>query len=882
MSTPPKILNRLLEWIIDYKERENLTGDFAEVYSDIVNESGYVRAVSWYLFQICKLIPVTVIESLIWSITMFNNYFKIAFRNLRKQKSYSLINISGLALGITVTILILLYVRAELSYDSFNVKADRIYRLERHNLRPDGSLGGSGNSLAPSFTPILEKEFSEFEHIARLFNTQTRVTYNDKSFMENNIFFAEYDIFAIFTLPMVEGDSATALTKPFTVVLSESISKKYFGSEDPMGKSVEIFGETFQVTGVIKDTPVLSHIHFDILPSYLSLRGYGGSYNIKDDYFLGSDNFSDNVTYTYALLAPNADPDDIYSRIPAALNRNVPPITKSNGEVVELGKVVNVGLRNIRNIHIRDDGETDIEPTTDSVYITLFTIVAIFILIIACVNFINLSTARAAKRAKEIGLRKVVGAVRSSLITQFIGESIFLSFLAVLLAIIFTLLIIPYFAAFTGTELNFNLFSDPFALLLLLGVFLTSGLISGIYPALYLSSFNSASILRGEITKGTKGVLFRKVLVVFQFTISAALIMCVGIIFKQMNFMRNADLGFDKENIILIPAEQFIRNNWKDFKNNLLRNSNIISVTASKRSPSSFLDDNPGFDIEINGKVLKTPCPMPHNRVWYDFFKTYKMEIIAGRDLSEKYATDDSLAYIINETACKRLGFANPNDAIGIPIQPYGTTKGTIVGVVKDFNYETLRNDIIPIVTYIGGFVNTVSIRIAPNDFQKTIDYIREIYTQYNPGSDMEYTFLDDKLDALYKNEANMMEMFGYFSFLAIIIGCLGLFGLAAFTAEQKTKEIGIRKTLGASVFNISYLLSRQFAKWIIIANILAIPAVYYFMSDWLNNFAYRTEIGVSVFIVSILVSLVIAVVTVSIQTIKAALANPANTLRTE
>ncbi len=882
MSTPPKILNRLLEWTVDYKERENLSGDFSEVFNDIVRKSGYTRALSWYLFQICKLISVTAIESLIWSLAMFNNYFKIAFRNLKKQKSYSLINITGLALGIAVCILMLLYVRSELSYDTFNKKADRIYRLERQGLTEDGGIRYQSNTLAPSFTIFLEKDFPEFEHIARIYQASTRVKYGRRNFMEDNIFFAEDDLFDIFTLPMIKGDPKTALVQPFSVVLSESTAHKYFGSEDPMGKNLELFGEEFKVTGIIKDTPKLSHIHFDVIPSYLSLKGSGGSYNIKDDYFLGVDNFSDNVTFTYALLKENVNVENLHSQIPNFLDRTIPPVTLSDGRVVEVSKQMNIAFRNILDIHIRTGGDTDIEPTTDVAYITLFTLVAIFILIIACVNFINLSTARASKRAKEVGLRKVVGAVRSSLIAQFIGESVFLSFLAVILAVIIIVLVIPYFEVFAGTVINFDIFGDPSIILLLLGVFLTTGLIAGIYPAIYLSSFNSASILRGEITKGTKGAFFRKVLVVFQFTISAALIMCVGIIFKQMDFMRNADLGFDKENVILIPAELSIRNNWDDFKNNLLRNSNVIAVTASKRSPSASLADNPGFDIEINGEIRKSPIAMPHNRVWYDFFKTYKMEIVAGRDLSEYYATDDSLAYVINETACKQLGLAGPNDAIGLPIQPYGSTKGQIVGVVKDFNYETLRNAILPIVTYIAGYVNTISIRIAPTDFQKTIEYIKEIYTQYNPGADMEYTFLDDKLDTLYKNEANMMELFSYFSLLAIIIGCLGLFGLAAFTAEQKIKEIGIRKTMGASVINISFLLSKQFAKWVLIANIVAIPAVYYFMLGWLDNFAYKTTIGIWIFISAVLISLLIAVLTVSLQTVKAAMANPADTLRTE
>jgi putative ABC transport system permease protein len=882
MVKPPKILETILQFIVEYDERESLCGDFTETYVLILNESGKTQALSWYLFQITKLIPVFILESLTWSLVMFSNYFKIALRNLLNQKTYSFINISGLALGIATCLIIFLYLRAELSYDTFHEHSDRIFRLERHNIGPNGEIMRSGNTLAPSFTILLEKDFPEFEHIVRLYQSQTRVEYGKINFIESNLFFAEHDIFEVFTLPMVKGDPATALSNPFSVVLSQSTAQKYFGYEDPIGKNLEFFNNVFEVTGIIEDTPKYSHIHFDIIPSYLSLKGYGGSYNIKEDYFLGADNFTDNVTYTYARITPNADPNILYSKIPDFLDKNLPPVTLGDGRVKKVSELINIGFRNITDIHIREDGATDIEPTTDSAYITIFTLVAVFILIIACVNFINLSTARGAKRAKEVALRTVVGATRSSLITQFLGESVFLSFLALFLALILVFLSLPYFETFIGTDLNFNILTDPFIIIILVGIFLTAGFISGMYPAFYLSSFNSATIFRGDITKGSKGTFFRKVLVVFQFAISAALIMSVSIIYNQMDFMRNADLGFDKENVLMIPMDQKMRNNYNAFKQNLLQKTSIISVTASKRAPSSFLADAPGFEIELNGEVRKRPFNMPHNRVWHDFFKTYKMEIIAGRDLSTEYPTDDSLAYILNETACRRLGIDNPNDVLGARFKAAGYVEGKVIGVVKDFNYETLRNDIVPVVTYISGYVNTMAIRIAPGNYQESIDYINTVYSKYNPGTTLEYSFLDDRLDALYKNETAMMELFGYFSILALIIGCLGLLGLAAFTAELKTKEIGIRKTLGASVSNITFLLSYQFTRWVFIANLIALPIIYIYMNDWLNNFAFRTSIEVSMFVISIAISLLIAITTVGSQTIKVAMQNPVTALRTE
>lgn len=879
---PPKLLDLFLQYIVDESEQESLSGDFSEVYVARVEESGVFMAILWYVFQILKLIPVMIIQSILWSFIMLSNYFKIAMRNLFRQKAYSFINISGLALGIATCLIIFLYLRAELSYDTFHEHGDRIFRLERQNLGPNGEVTGSGNTLAPSFTLLLEKDFPEFENIARIYHRPLRVEYGENNFVESNVFFAEHDIFEVFTLPMVQGDPANALVNPFSVVISQSTALKYFGSADPMGKNLEFFSNVFEVTGVIKDTPRYSHIHFDVVPSYLSLKGQGGSYNIKEDYFLGSDNFTDNVTYTYAKIAANTDPKVLHLKFPEFLDSNIPPVTLGDGSIKKVSQLVSIGFRSITDIHIRAGGEVDIEPTTDSAYISIFTLVAIFILIIACVNFINLSTARGAKRAKEVGLRSVVGANRSSLITQFIGESVFLSFIAVLLAVVLVVLSLPYFEAFIGTELNFSIINDPFILLVLTGIFLTAGIVSGLYPAFYLSSFSSASILRGEITKGHKGTFFRKALVVFQFAISAALIMSVSVVNSQMNFMRMADLGFDKENVLLISMDKEVRNKYDDVKRNLMQNAPILAVTASKRAPSSFLNDAPGFEIELDGEVRKNPLNMPHNRVWYDFFKTYKMEIIAGRDLSIEYPTDDSLAYVLNETACRQLGIENPNDVLGANFKAAGYTQGKVIGVVKDFNYETLRNDIVPIVTYISGYVNTMAIRIAPGNYQKSIAYIKNIFSKYYPGRNFEYSFLDDKLDALYKNEAKMMEMFSYFSAFALVIACLGLFGLAAFTVEQRVKEIGIRKTLGATVSNLTFILSFQFTRWIIIANLIAFPIVYYFMANWLNNFSYHTEISLFVLLLSLIVSLIIGVLTVSSQTLKAATRNPVTSLRVE
>ncbi|MFC2083608.1 ABC transporter permease [Bacteroidota bacterium] len=815
---------------------------------------------------------------------MLRNFIKIAYRNLINQRIYSLINISGLAIGIAVCIIILLYIRAERSYDKHNEHVDNIYRLEVQFLNSNGEVKGAFSSLAPSYTIFLEKEFPEIRNITRIYKARdARITKKTNSFIEQNVFFAENDIFEIFTIPMTSGNPEKALTDPFSVVLSETAAEKYFGNEDPIGENLKIRDKTYQVTGIIKDSPYYSHIHFDIIASYLSLRDLGGSYNIEEDYFLGTDNFSDNVTYTYARLTEGTDEVKLQSKMPEFLNRTLPIFHTEDGRIVYGSQRTNIFLRKLTDIHLQAHNPNEIEPAGDEGYVNLFTMVAIFILIIACVNFINLSTARGTKRAKEVGLRKVSGADRKLLLSQFIGESIFLSLISMVIAVILVLLVLPYIEGIVGTSLKLYLMFNLSGVLLLIGVFLITGLISGIYPAIILSSFKPAAILRGEITKGVRGALFRKILVVFQFVISAILIISVSIIYKQMNYLMNTDLGFNRENVLLLPLDDSVESQWEDVKRNLLRDTRVVSATISKRAPSGRLLDSPGFEVEVNGEILKSTAHMPHNRVGYDFFKTYRMEMVAGRDFSIEHPTDDSLAYIINETACTRLGWKNPDDAIGARFTAYGFNEGRIIGVVKDFNYESLHQRIIPIVTYIAKrSANTIALRIASGNFKETLSYIENIFNQYNPGATLEYSFLDDKLEAQYHNEAKMLELFSYFSILTIIISCLGLLGLASYTAEQKTKEIGIRKALGATVSNISFLLSKQFAKWIIIANLIACVIVYFFMSSWLESFAYSTKMGILVFILGIGITLFIALATVSYQTMKAAIANPVEALKHE
>lgn len=881
----PKFLAFLLKQVVSDYDEESLLGDFEETYHYRAGETNGATATAWYLWHIAKLVPAHIKESVRWSGNMIKNYFKIALRIIRRHKGYSLINILGLALGMAVCILILFFVRYELSFDTQHRQADHLFRIERVWMGPDGSLRGGFCSVAPSFIPFMEEEFPEIEQIVRTANAgNVRVSLGDKHFIENRMFFAEEDIFEVFSLPLIEGDPSTALREPGTMVISESMAYKYFGSENPMGKQMKLREDDLvQVTGIMKDMPPNMHVHYDFLVSYVSLRGipYAGG---KDDYYLGTTNFSDNVTYSYMRLSQGADIDALRAKIPAFIDKNLGTRKDSDGNTIRASQSTMLLLTPVTDIHLHSRFPNELEPNFDIRYVRLFTIIAIFVLVIACINFMNLSTARATQRAKEVGLRKVVGANRRLLTSQFLGESVFFSFMAILLSLGLVAVVLPFFNNFSGRSLSFGFLLNPMGILILLGVLLTTGLVAGLYPAFYMSAFKSASILRGELTRGVRGVRLRTILVVFQFAISICLIICVGIVYRQMHYLMTADLGFQRDHIVMLPSDSVVRSKWEDIRQELVRSPHIEEATLSKRAPTGMLADAPGFWIEINGERQRSPFGMPHNRVTHDFFKTYNIRIVAGRDFSREYATDLTEAFILNETAVRRLGFASPEEAVGTLIGTFAPNKtGRVIGVAADFNYESLRQQIRPIITYLQpNQVNTVAMRVVRGRIPEALDHLKAVWARFHPESPVKYDFLDDRIVALYRNEAKMMQMFGYFSVFAIIISCLGLFGLASFTAARRTKEIGVRKVLGASLGNITFLLSKEFSRWVLLANLIAWPIAYFSMSKWLNNFAYHVFPGWLEFVLAALLTFLIALLTVSYQSLRAAAADPINSLRYE
>jgi putative ABC transport system permease protein len=817
---------------------------------------------------------------------MLKNYLVTAWRNIVKSKGFSLLNIAGLAVGLAVCILILLYVRAETSYDAYHEHVDRIYRVQNAWLNADGSIRGEFATLAPSYASILRSDFPEIERLARLFNrTGAIVKAGDRTFTEERFFFAEPEIFDILTLPFVQGDPATALNDVGGVVLSRTTARKYFGDEDPMGRGLVLPSANnleFRVTGVMEDVPPNSHVHFDFLASYITLKGLSGTGD--NDYFHGTRNFSDNVTAVFVrLAAPHRGPA-FQAKMPAFLDRHFPPREDEQGRLVKTSESRTLHVQKVKDIHLYAHTRSDFEPAGDARTVRLFTAIALFILAIACVNFVNLATARGVKRAREVGLRKVVGAARRTLAAQFLGESFLITFLALLLAVGLVVLALPAYGRFVGHAFGAGALFSPAGLGLGAAGFLLTGLAAGIYPALYLANFRPSTILRGELTRGRGGAALRKALVVFQFAISIALIFSVTVIVRQTRFLRTADIGFARDNIICVPVDSSVYRRWTDMKAALLREPSILAATLSKRAPAGRLLDSPGFWAEVGGERVQSAFGMPHNRVEQDFFKTYGMTLIAGRDFSEAIPTDAAEAFILNETAVRRLGFESPEAAVGAPFGTFAPNRnGRVIGVVRDFNYESMHEAIVPIVTYIApNQANTLSLRIAPGSLAKVVRHAQSVFDSISPAGPVKYDFLTDRLAALYRSEERAMRMFFFFSLLAVGVGCLGLFGLASFSAERRTKEIGVRKVMGASAPAIAGLLSREFVLWVAVANLVAWPAAYFAANEWLRGFAYRVSVGVAPFVLSAALALVIALVTVSYQAVRAAFADPVKALRYE
>jgi len=802
---------------------------------------------------------------------MLKNYLKIALRILRRYKAYSLINIAGLAIGLACCLLILAYVRHELSYDRYHQNTAQIYRVVEELDLPGNKIH---MAITPApFAPAMDNDLEEVVHAVRFMSSRNigekvLVRFQDRYFYEDKWFYADDAVFDIFTFPLAKGNPKTALKEPLSVVVTEEAARKYFGDEDPMGKVLNVTDEynqyDFLITGVLKNIPLNSHFRFDFLASFITLEKH---------YRFNLPNWFNHAYYTYLLLEKGCNPKDLEKKFPGL-------VEKYTGKVG--ASVLKPHLQPLSSIHLHSHLQSEIEANSDIAYVYVFSAIAFFILLIACMNFMNLATARYACRTREVGVRKVVGARRPQLIRQFLGESILFSLVALPVSILLVELLLPAFSSLIGRKLAFNYFSNWLVLIGLLGVTFLVGCLSGIYPALFLSAFEPVKVLKGTFLSGSRGAHLRKGLIVFQFAISIILMVSTAVIINQVDYLRTKKLGFQKEQVLVLPLrskETRIRHELLKYE--FLKNPRIMKVTMSSGLPGRirhYWAINSQLTEELfaaKKKVMSAWVLM----VDHDFIKTLGMEIIEGRDFSRDFATDEKEAVIINEQAAKEFGWTSP---LGMRVKTENMD-GYVIGVVKDFHFKPLYQLIEPIVIYIKpSFFEYASLRISPDGIPSTLADLKDKWKELAPDQPFEYFFLDSDFDSVYRSEERVGKLTGSSTLLAIFIACLGLFGLASFTAEQRTKEIGIRKVLGASIPAVVALLTREFTKWVVVANIVAWPVSYFVMHRWLQNFAYRTNIGLLNFLLAAAVTLTVALLAVSYQAIKAAAANPVEALRYE
>jgi ABC-type antimicrobial peptide transport system permease subunit len=831
-----------------------LAGDFEEIYSETVRERGAFSASIWFWGQVLRSIPSFFSNSLFWSVHMFKNYFKVAFRNLKRHKGYSFINITGLAIGMACCLLISLWVLDELSFNRFHAHADQLYRVEF-----DQNYSGKLFHVTVSPYPMaqaLEAEIPEIEHAVRTAGMgELLVRYGDKILYQDGIMAVDPAYLEIFTFPLVKGDSSTALSDPLSMIVSEELAAKYFGDEDPLGQTLTIdTRHTFRITGVMKNIPQNSDFRFKMLLSFKFLEDQGYT----------NDSWDSNNIPTYIKLRGDASAAQVTAKITElnARNRDTEDLTFS--------------LMPLARIHLYSHFGFDTGPRA-SQYVYIFSVIAFFVLLIACINFMNLSTARSAKRAKEVGIRKVVGAVRGEITRQFYGESLLFTLISLVIALGIVVVALPLFNSLTGKSISLNLFSYWELLGGLAGVALVTGLISGSYPALFLGSFQPIRTLRGKLRSGPKSVFFRRALVVVQFTLSISLIIGTGVVYSQLNFLKSKKLGYEKEHTVYLPMRGVDRSLYGRLKSELKRNPDLLGVSGARHRPSAIGSNTDsarweGRDPEIDVSTYMT-------QVDYDFFETMGINLVEGRSFSQEFSTDRESAFIINEELVKVMGVES---AVNLRFG-FGNTDGQVIGIVRNFHFLSLKRNIEPLVITLNpDSINYVMIRLSSQDIPASLAFIEETWKRVVPNFPFEFRFMNEDFDALYRGEERMGDILKYFAGLAVFIACLGLLGLASFAAEQRTKEIGIRKVLGASSYQITALIYKEFIILLGAANLVAWPVSYLVMRGWLQDFAYRTGISVFIFVIAALAAVLSAFLTVGFQALKASRANPVKALRYE
>ena len=791
---------------------------------------------------------------------MIKNYLKIAWRNLMKNKVFSFINILGLTIGITVCMMIFLFIMNEFSVDKFHKQGKDIYRVMRGY---DRSKAPTAYLSGPYATALLNDYPGEIKAAVRVMATDATITIGKKAFSEKKVYLADAGFFTLFSFPLVKGNPATALQDPKSVVLTERTASKYFGNEDPMGKVIE-FGKNLQlrVTGIVKNVPSNSHLNFDLVAP---LSNY-----YKEEWF---NVWINNNCFTYVLLNEQANEARLEKKFPQFMDKYM------GKDMAKIGAKFELSLTPLHDIYFEHASVYDNVKHGDKKVVYIFLSIAILILFIACINFMNLSTIRAVERSKEVGLRKVMGALRNHLVWQFIGESILLAFISCILSIGLLKLFMPFYNELLGYPLSVSWTALPIYLFLI-GVILIVGFLAGSYPAFFLSAFSPIEALKGKLQLGKGGSIFRQAMVVTQFSISVFLIIGSIIIMNQMNYVKNMDLGYDKEQTVIVQINnEDIYNHRYTFKNGLQNRTNIASVSLMSGEPGGFFDLHT-FEAEgQNDQIWKSRTEFAD----FEFVKTLGLKIIAGRDFSGEYPTDTAGAVLVNRTAASMLGFT-PEEAIGKWIKNTirDDSRRRIIGVIEDFNFLSLKEKMDALVVSPEEDQRVVLLKLKAGNIRSALTAIENAYGKAAPGYPFEYNFLDQKFNELYKTDLRQQTIIIVFAGLAIFIACLGLFGLTSFAAAKRIKEIGVRKVLGSSIQGIVILLSKDLLKPVLLATIIAIPAGYYAMTIWLQNFAYRIPMSWWIFVLASAITVAIAILTVSFKAVKAALMNPAQSLRSE
>ena len=878
--TPPRWLDKLLERFCAPHLQEEVLGDLHERFHRRVQRVGEVRARRGYWREVLAYLrPSIIIRSSTSSISngMLKNYFTLALRLFARNKMTTTINVLGLALALTGSLLIAMFVQDELSYDRYHENTDNIYRVTRNFLSPDGSVALHLGHTAPGFGPRLANDFPDIREVVRILRSgMTLGTVDEnRSFQESlaveNLYYAEPSVFKVFTIPIVAGNATSALEKPFTMMLSDAAAKKYFGTTDVVGKQLLSQDNYFEITGVYEAFPTQSHWHPDFLVSFSTLN---------DDTIFGRDlleaSWGENSFGTYLLVNDEFDPERVEAQFPDFLDRHM----GQSDIPVQPSSWTNLFLQPLASIHLYSQLDSEEEANSNISYIYIMSAIGVFLMLIACFNFINLSTARATTRSKEVGLRKAIGALRKQLVLQHLSESILLACFAFLLAIVFISLTLPWLNAFTDKAIELAQYATPVAILSVVAIVGLVGILAGLYPAFIISRFKPALALKGRSGSTRGSGRIRQVLVVVQFTISIVMITATLITYQQLNFLNDQELGYAKDQVIFLGYTDEIDERFETFYHELTQHPAILNATRSSLVPTERLTAFQGTSVQQGDSMMTTDIVMKDVRIDHNYFDTYQIPIVSGRNFSETIDADDSISFIINETAARMVGWTN-EEAIGQTLRN-GSTTGTVVGVVKDFHFESLHQPIVPVVFHGQHMFSELSVLVSVTDMPEALKHLETVWKRFVPQQPIDYLFLNEFYQQLYHSEQRQSELFVIFAGLAIFIAAMGLFGLSTFNTLQRAKEVSIRKVLGAPVVSILRLLSKEILVLIVIANLIAWPIAWYCMNEWLSSFAYHVEVDIFTYLLAGVLTLVVTLITISRQTVKTALTNPATTLRND